>query len=350
MKVGLLLNSDNRLFPNYSIKFREILEKNGIPFEIIDPNSEVLTEDLAACTHLLFRHSQGDTDIMLYESIFHIAKDILKLKCSPDYDTFWSYENKIKEYYLLKSNGFPVVETKIFWNQENANRYIKGAGFPIVIKMYKGAGSSNVVKIDTIKDGKRIIDQVFGEGLKFGKMPGKSNLFSISNVGLPAFAHNKIRKILIDLGFLDRINPYSEWQIQKDAIIFQNFLPDNKYDTRVTVIGKRAFAFRRFVRTNDFRASGSGLMDINPGEIDMRCIKIALEISGKLNFETMAYDFIYDENKEPRICEISYCFVDKIIKDCPGFWDEHLSWHAGHNWPQYYQLIDFLQIDDLASE
>lgn len=349
MKVGLLLNSDNRLFPNYSIKFREILEKNGIPFEIIDPNSEILTEDIAKCTHLLFRHSQGDTDIMLYDSIFHIAKDILHVKCSPDYDTFWSYENKIKEYYLLKSNGFPVVETKIFWNHVNAYRYLQQTSFPVVIKLYKGAGSSNVVKIGNIIDGKRIIDQVFGAGVKVGKLPGKSNLFSFSNIGMSGFIHDKIRTILIKLGFLDRTNPYSEWQIQKDVILFQKFLPDNKFDTRVTVIGKRAFAFRRFVRYNDFRASGSGLLDINPGEIDMRCIRTALEISEMLNFETMAYDFIYDENKEPKICEISYCFVDKIVRNCPGFWDEHMSWHEGHNWPQYYQLVDFLQIEDLVS-
>jgi len=349
MKVGLLLNSDNRLFPNYSLKFREILEKNGIQFEIIDPNSEFLMEDLARCTHLLFRHSQGDTDIMLYDSIFHVAKGILNLKCSPDYYTFWSYENKIKEYYLLKSTGFPVVETRVFWNHVNAYRYLQETDFPIVIKMYKGAGSSNVVKIENIKDGKRIIDRVFGVGVKFGKLPGKSNLFSFSKIGLSAFIRNKLRSILIDFKFIDQSNPYSEWQIQKDAILFQKFLPDNKFDTRVTVIGKRAFAFRRFVRTNDFRASGSGLLDINPGEIDMRCISTAFVISGKLNFETMAYDFIYDENKEPRICEISYCFVDRIIRDCPGFWDENLSWHEGHNWPQYYQLIDFLEIDDLRS-
>lgn len=347
MRIGLLLNSDNRLFPNYSEKFREILDKNAIPYILIDPNSSSMLDDLASCTHLLFRHSQGDTDMMLYDSIFHVAKNIYKLKCSPDYETYWSYENKIREYYLLKSNGFPVVETNIFWNYNSAQRFLQTSDFPIVVKMYKGAASSNVVKIKSAKDGEKIIDRIFGKGVKFGKLPGSSNLTSISNLGVATYMHNSIRSAMISLGFLDRSNPYPEWQIQKDAILFQKFLPNNTYDTRVTIIGNRAFAFRRFVRSNDFRASGSGNLDMDTKEIDSRCISVAFEVSKKLNFETMAYDFIYDENQVPRICEISYCFVDRILRSCTGYWDDNLTWHNEQNWPQYYQLIDFLNLDEL---
>ena len=63
----------------------------------------------------------------------------------------------------------------------------------------------------------------------------------------------------------------------------------------------------------------------------------------------MAYDFLYDEQRNPFISEISYCFVDWIVQSCPGFWDENLTWHNGHNWPQYYQLSDFLLIGNLKS-
>jgi glutathione synthase/RimK-type ligase-like ATP-grasp enzyme len=347
MKIGLLLNSDNRLFPNYSEKFRELLDKNAITYTLINPNSQTMLDDLASCTHLLFRHSQGDTDMMLYDSIFHIAKNIYNLKCSPDYETYWSYENKIKEYYLLKSSGFPVVETNIFWDYNSAYKFLQTSSYPLVVKMYKGAASSNVVKISSIGDGKKIIDRIFGKGVKLGKMPGGSNLTSISKLGMSKFIHNKARSLLIAMGILDRSNPYSEWQIQKDAILFQKFLPNNKFDTRVTIIGNRAFAFRRFVRSNDFRASGSGNLNLEPKEIDRRCISIAFDVSRKLNFETMAYDFIYDEKCVPQICEISYCFVDRVLRSCPGYWDDVLTWHDEQNWPQYYQLVDFLNVDSL---
>jgi len=348
MKVGFLLNSDSKNFPiGYSEKFREIMDFNAIPYVLIDPNSNTMFDELAGCTHFLFRHSQGDTDMMLYDSIFHIAKDIYNLKCSPDYETYWPYENKIKEYYLLRSSGFPVVETNVFWDYDLAFKFLKTSSFPLIVKMYKGASSCNVVKIESVKEGKRIIDRVFNEGVKFGQLPGKSNLFSLSKMGFPAYVRRKTRSILVFWGF--KSNPYSEWQLQKDAIIFQKFLPGNTFDTRVTVIGKRALAFRRHVRTNDFRASGSGLIDVNPVEIDLRCIRLAFEVSEKLKFETMAYDFIYDEERQPKICEISYCFDHRIVRKCPGYWDEQLSWHEGQNWPQHYQLMDFLQIEDLQT-
>lgn len=349
MEIGLLLNSDSRLFPDYSEKFREILERNSIPFRLIDPNSNSLLKDLKECSHLIFRHSQGDTDILLYEAVFNIAKNVFHIKCSPDYETFWPYENKVKEYYLLKSYEFPVVDSNIFWNYTPAFKFLKQAQFPIVAKLKKGAGSSNVVIINSLSDGKKIVEQVFKKGVKPGKLKSKTNLASLSKVGVFKFWYEQIKSQLISLGILGERDEYPEWQIQRDSILFQKYLPDNKFDTRVTIIGKRAFAFRRYVRSNDFRASGSGNFDLDPHNIDTKCLEIAFSISKKLNFETMAYDFIYDENKDPFICEISYCFTDWIVKNCPGYWDESLNWHAGHNWPQYYQLVDFLQKNDLES-
>ena len=68
MQIGLLLNSDNKLCA-YSEKYREILSRNNISFTIIDPNSNALLDEIKACTHLLFRHSQGDTDKIIYETI-----------------------------------------------------------------------------------------------------------------------------------------------------------------------------------------------------------------------------------------------------------------------------------------
>jgi hypothetical protein len=45
---------------------------------------------------------------------------------------------------------------------------------------------------------------------------------------------------------------------EKGYIYFQNFIPDNDSDIRVVVVGEKAFAIKRMVRENDFRASGSG--------------------------------------------------------------------------------------------
>jgi len=344
MEIGLLLNSDNK-HHFYSEKYKEILLKNNIPVKSLSPDSAEILEDLHRCSHLLFRHTQGDTDLLIYESLFNIAHNIFHIKCFPNFETFWPYENKVKEYYLLKSMDFPVIDSNVFWNYDHADNFLKNTNFPVVAKLPKGAGSSNVVIVSSINDGRRIIRQVFNKGVKPHGLKSRSNLASFSKSGIYKFGRTFLRSKLINMGLLDDKTDYPEWQTQKDSILFQKYLANNSFDTRVTVIGTRAFAFRRFVRKNDFRASGSGNFNSEPDKIDSRCLEIAFSISNKLHFDTMAYDFIYDEEMKPRISEISYCFVDWIVQGCPGFWDEKLNWHPGHFWPQKCQLEDFLETE-----
>ncbi|SHJ12548.1 hypothetical protein SAMN05444280_11192 [Tangfeifania diversioriginum] len=344
MEVGLLLNSNNRLCP-YSERYKEILDENNIHFKLIDPNSYTLFDELQSCSHLLFHHTQGDTDMLIYESLFYIAQNVFNIKCYPNFETYWSYENKIKEYYLLKSHGFPIIDSQVFWNNNHAYNFLNETEFPIIAKLSKGASSSNVVILNSFGEGKKIIDQVFNDGVKVRGLQNRSNLTSISNVGYFNYGKATLKSILLKLNLIKEKIEYPEWQIQKDSILFQKYLPNNTFDTRITIIGDRAFAFRRFVRENDFRASGSGKIDVNPDKIDIRCIEIAFSVSKKLNFNTMAYDFIYDEEKEPWINEISYCFVDSAVQSCPGHWDEKLNWHKGQCWPQKCQLEDFLELN-----
>jgi glutathione synthase/RimK-type ligase-like ATP-grasp enzyme len=346
MKIGLLLNSNNALC-SYSRKIREIVVKNNIPYIIIDPNSYSLFEELKGCSHLLFCHSQGDTDLKIYETVYYIAKKVYGLECSPNFEMFWQYEDKIKEYYLLRSNNFPIIDSYPFWNYSHAYEFLKKTNFPVVAKLPKGAGSVNVILIKSFQDGHRIIKQVFTTGVRTKMFRNSTNLLTIRNAGLIKYGKAIFRNFLINTGLMVDESYYPEWQIQKDAILFQRFLPNNTYDTRVTIIGKRALAFRRHVRKDDFRASGSGKIDVDPSKIDARLLEIAFSISKKLHFNIMAYDFIYGEEQQPFINEISYCFVDRIIESCPGYWDDDLKWHSGRNWPQYYQLKDFLKMEDL---
>jgi glutathione synthase/RimK-type ligase-like ATP-grasp enzyme len=131
---------------------------------------------------------------------------------------------------------------------------------------------------------------------------------------------------------------------QKNHALFQEFVAGNDFDTRVTVIGDRAFAFRRFNRPGDFRASGSGNIDHDPAGIDPRCLSIAFHAARKLGAQSMAFDFLFrGEQKEPVVGEISYCYADWAVERCPGHWDSALNWHAGHLWPEEAHVEDFLR-------
>jgi hypothetical protein len=243
----------------------------------------------------------------------------------------------------LKHHGFPVVESWIFWSKKEALNWIENAVFPLIFKLKGGAGSRNVVLVKTKSQAKRLINRMFHRGIFSRGIPGFGNV-KFKDFNLYKTIHRWGGNILRKLRDED-ISPF--WQIHKNYVMFQKFLDKNDFDTRVTIIGKRAFAFRRFSRYKDFRSSGSGKIDCNVDKIDRVFIKKSFEISNKMKFPSMAYDFLYNENGEPGLCEISYTYSDVAVRNCPGYWDSKLNWHRGHYWPQYFHLMDALNLPDL---
>lgn len=341
----MLVGIYNFKYPDYQIRrneiYKRILSYNEIEFIELDIDDIDFWNKIKTVDLFLFRWAHIDDHHELANTILPIIENGLKIHVFPDLNTCWHFDDKVKQFYLLKAHKFPIIDSYVFWEKESALKWAESAEYPVVFKLKKGAGSTNVLLLSNYKDSKKIIKQIFGKGVPASGLKHKGNIKykSIENffrVNIDKFLLNKIRKI----------QP-NTWQIGKNYVLFQKFLPNNNFDTRVTTIGNRAFAFRRFVRDDDFRASGSGKIDFNKNEIDLRLIQLALKISTELKFQSMAYDFLYNEKGEPEICEISYTFVDSVIYNCEGFWDENMIWHEGHFWPQYLQLKDLLQLENL---
>jgi glutathione synthase/RimK-type ligase-like ATP-grasp enzyme len=342
MLVGLYKSS----FPDYQITrneiYKRILRHNNIDFIELNIDELDFWIKVKKVDLFLFRWAHVDDHHQLVSSILPVIENYLKIKCFPNLKTCWHYDDKIKQYYLLRSLGYPVIESYIFWEQENALAWVEKVDYPIVFKIKSGAGSSNVVLIKNKKEATQIINRMFSKGIlsAYG-IPHKGK---IKYKNFENFIRQKIDKYILNK--IKHIRP-TVWQISKNYVLFQRFLPNNKFDTRITTIGNRAFGYRRFVRDNDFRASGSGKIDHSNDVIDKRFIKLALQISKELEFQSMAYDFLLNEHNQPEICEISYTYVDKLIYKCPGYWDENLLWHPGNFWPQYLHVKDSLNLENL---
>lgn len=323
--------------------YEEILSFNNIDHIRMDSSDINFFDQLRNVQYFIFRWTQYDDYHQQAKTILPIIENVFKKGCFPDQNTCWHYDDKIKQYYLLKSSGFPVVDSYVFWNYRKAINWMKNAQYPVVFKLKGGAGSTNVILVKSFKSGRKIVRKMFQKGVKNQKIGSRDALQNkYFNLG------KKVRRIGGDiLRFIRGEDPNKFWQIHKNYVYFQKYLPENKYDTRITTIGDRAFGFIRYVRPGDFRASGSGLIDYDINKIDSRCIEIALEISKHLKFQTMAYDFIFDGKGNPKICEISYNYLDNAVFNCPGYWDEKLNWHRGHYWPQYFHLMDLLKSEDL---
>lgn len=341
--VGIYKESWGGLHLKYLERYEQILKHNNIKCIWLEASAKDFWELVATLDLFIYHWEHYDAPRQLATILLPLIEHEMKIPCFPNWATSWHFDDKVKQYYLLKHHGFPITESHVFWEQDAALKWLDTASFPQVFKLKGGAGSSNVILVKNKDHAQRLISKMFGGGLKSGRIIDKNSLL-VRNFN----PYRELRRIVGDCLRKCR-GEYRPlfWQIDKGYALFQKYLPNNRFDLRVSVIGNRAFAFRRFNREDDFRASGSGLIDYDTSQIDMQAIKIAFAISHKHRFQSMAYDFLYNEKNELEICEISYTFVDKAVYNCEGYWDQKMNWQTGHFWPQYLVLTDALAMEEL---
>ncbi len=342
MKVGIHLDR-NKEVSGFVKKYEAILSYNNIETQFLHISDKDFFEKVKGLDAFIFRWFHYDYDRQLARTILPLVRDTLKITTFPDNITDWHFDDKIRQYYLMKLFEFPMTESWIFWNRRDAVDWAENASYPVVFKLKGGAGSQNVILVKDKKRARSLIFRMFGKGIKDIGLGDKDStpLNDFNPVIFSKVLFWKLKKTLMGKSV------ETFYEKQKNYILFQKFLPGNSYDTRVTIIGDRAFAFRRFNRPGDFRSSGSGLIDHDAQKVDLAFVKIAFDVSSKLHFQSMAYDFLYNELRKPEFCEISYSYLDTAVFNCHGFWDNQLNWHEGHYWPQFCQLQDLLNLPDL---
>lgn len=325
--------------------YEEILKFNGLESVRLCSSDLDFWEQVRKLDLFIYYWGQWDAPRQNAKAVIPIVEKELNVPCFPNMRTCWCYDDKVREYYLMRAHGFPMAKCWIFWEKDDALRWAEHAPLPVVFKLSGGAGSKNVILIKDKKNLLRIIRIMFHKGVQDGELPGRGSLAPGIFARIRRYLAPKKRYVF------NQPLPYNmscpNWKPHKHYVLFQEFLLGNDYDTRVTTIGDRAFALRRPNRPRDFRASGGGLIDYNNDKIDMNFVKEAMKISQKMGFQSMAYDFLYGPDGEIKFTEISYAFVDTAIHDCLGYWDSDLNWHEGHFWPQYFLLMDALALPDL---
>jgi hypothetical protein len=341
IKVGIHRAIHNKVDPELEV-YRKILTHNGIPYIDLDSSDTEFWEKLNGITHFIYKWAHVHSDQQIANAVIPIVQYHRNIKCFPSWETSWHYDDKIKQAYLLKENGFPVCDTFVFYHKSKAMEWVNSTTYPVVFKLKTGSGAYNVKLIHSKSQAKSMVNVMFGKGYNQDKIGFVNRLKTFNYDPTKIFRYYAIK---FRNGLIGRdVHPF--WAKQKNYILFQKFMPGNGYDTRVQITGDRAFAFIRYNRKNDFRASGSNDWSLDHSKIDMRFVKIAFNVSKKLRFQSMAYDFIYDENKNPAIAEISYCYGD-YPEFSTGYWDDNLNWHTGNYVPQYLELMDLLELPDL---
>ncbi len=327
---------------SYSERWISYCLENNIAHKIVNCFDTDIIVQLRDCSALMWHWNQNDYRAMLFAKQLILSLQNMNIKIFPDVNTSWHFDDKLGQKYLFESINAPLVKSYAFYNEIDAHSWIETTTFPKVFKLRGGAGSVNVKLIINKIDAKKIINKAFSRGFN------PINRYARLKDRIWGFKRDKnwvtFKKIIggfIRLFYLTEIEKFSTKEI--GYVYFQDFIKNNTFDTRVIVIGERAFAVRRYCRNDDFRASGSGLLAYEREIFDERMIRIAFETSNNLNTQSAAYDFVID-NDEPKIVEISYCFLmGKFYDNCHGYWDSELNWHDKEVNPQIFMIEDFLK-------
>lgn len=323
-----------------SPRWAEFLIAAGHEVKWVDVRRADILEQLTDCQGFMWRWAHFGGMGRIARRLLPVVERKLGLIVYPDQNTCWYYDDKIAQTYLLKAAGIPIPETWLWFDPDAAKEWALSANYPLVLKLASGAGSSNVQMIHNAAEAQRWIERLFRQRV--------TNLDAEQFRSLGWWQRLKTAARIFRYG-----TPPSSldngYEPQSGYVLFQEFLPNNAFDTRVTVIGNRAFAFRRFNRPNDFRASGSGNFSVDPTGIDTSFVRLAFRTASTLDSKSCAIDGLYRQN-ENVLTEISYTYVSWMVYSCPGHWelegnpqDGTLRWVEGQMWPEEAQVADFLK-------
>jgi|SRR5690554_1817101 len=129
---------------------------------------------------------------------------------------------------------------------------------------------------------------------------------------------------------------------EKGYVYFQDFISGNKEDLRIAIVDDYIWGFKRKVRQNDFRASGSGMLNYDLSDVPLTLIKSLHDLSKKLKTQSIAFDLV--KNKDNYlIVEISYGYVGELLYNSPGYWNENLVFINEKLNPEDIILINFIK-------
>lgn len=328
---------------SFSDRWIEYCQENKIDFILVDIFENDALDKIKECNIFLWHPSHGEiSDKIAAKSILFSIEKAGKL-VFPNFDTLWHFDDKISQKYLMEAIEAPAIKTYIFFNKKEAIDWVNKTTFPKVFKLSGGAGASNVKLIQNKGIAITKVNKAFGKGFaQFNKIDYLRNQYKkgLSQGNFIKEFSKGIIKSLISTKFS------RNFQRERNYIYFQDFISNNNFDTRVIIIGERAFAIKRINRKNDFRASGSGNIIYDHKEININCIKTAFEVNKKLKSQCIAYDFVIDENGRPLIIEVSFGFSVKPYDKCPGYWSKDLVWNEGNFNPQYWMIENLINSID----
>ncbi|HMP76419.1 MAG TPA: hypothetical protein PKE12_09000 [Kiritimatiellia bacterium] len=323
------------------------LERHGASPLPVDLRSPGILDILRGVDAVMWHPWHHAADLQLARRLLPILERELHLPVFPNLRALQTFDDKIAQHYLFQAHQLPTPKTWVFWTRAEAGAWAAQARFPVVAKLASGAGSSQVRLIQNAREAGQWINAAFSRSGILAEDPFPRTMPAWEQTARRLARRLRHAACCAGAALTGRYPPLprEQWVPQKDVVYFQEFLAGNTHDTRVTVIGNRAFGYRRWNRPGDFRASGSGSIDHTPEAVDPRCLRLALEAAARIGNQSLACDILQREGTgDPLLVEVSFGYVSRVVQECPGFWTPDLTWVPGSVWPEDAHVEDMLAL------
>lgn len=344
MNLKIAIQADEVVHHNgerqsFSERWIELAESQGIDTVVVDVFSPEIMPKISASDAFMWRCPPTAHPRLYAKRLLYAIESGMGKPVFPSLKTWWHFEDKIGQYYFFFAAGIPTPATHVAWSREEAIEFCKAGSYPMVLKLAIGYQSSNVRLVRNCAEALFYVDEMFNGGVvSLGYHPAASGRRFL----------RRLRAAAQTVRGRNVCGSTAAAEAQYGYLLTQEFLPDNGFDVRVTIIGDRAFAFRRFNRPGDFRASGSGRIDWNPQQINEDAIRLAYRVARQMDAQTVAVD-ILRRGAEPVIVELTLTYASWAVRDCPGHWILHgapesgaLEWTQGSMRPEDAIFTDFV--------
>ena len=328
--------------------FITALESRQIKYDLIELCPSNAISQLSGYDGLLWHVSFGELPDCLIGFPILSALAHAGFSVFPSPKDFWHCDDKLSQKYLFDALTASAPKTDVFLSYGDARRYAIHQAAPFILKLRGGAASSNVWKISNNTRGALKLLKCFSIGHRqFDRARIAADAFHQMLAG-NRLALSAIYVFLLRLARVFIPSPYERIKNrERGYAICQQAIEANDFDTRIVVIGNRAFGIRRFNRPNDFRASGSGLIDADPTKINTEMVKQAFVFANRLGSQCLGFDFLVDKGGSPSLIEICFGVNPQGYRKCSGYWDQSLKWHQSR-WPDgQFHFEDFIVEDFL---
>lgn len=247
----------------------------GVSYKVIYLDSHDWLEqvgDTTIDTFLVWPDMSDVTTKTLQDERLRIMEEELGKSIYPSVKSIWLYENKRVQNYWLTAHGFRTPKTWVFYLQEEAERFIKRAQFPLVFKSNLGASGSGVYIVKNRQEALRRTSDIFKNGFR---LKGRK--------GVPR---------------------------QYGSLFIQEYLDDVR-EWRMVRIGDSYFGHEKDIRGE--LHSGSGKVNWNMPPNDAFCL--LHEVTEEGGFTSMSVDIFEDGEGALYVNELQTVFGNSIAQE-----------------------------------